>query len=490
MNDKKYIILYFGLSIIFIIIEIYSIIYKNNDNLLPFDKDGNHCGNKLLKQYNKVYFYDITNRNFMSYTLCVKDCPIKNENLEYFPIKDFYGIDEINFYSSFNLGKICVFRKYMYKNNLIEGEFSQVFNLIYKENSLMYYENIFLFNINIFIYIPFLCIFFLLIFILLLKLIGENIYYFSNLINFILTLFLDLIFHKYININYNLYIYLNIFISFCPSIFYIIYLLIYSKRKKENIINFRNLKINKNHYLYIFIIIGIIYITYILYMYSAYIIFKNLYSISNGTDDVNQKIYSKIYHHNKKIIFFMLYIILFTFYMQFFFLSFIKYFFEYYIYTTLYINPNLKKITIFINSLKHFLNNFSIICKNSFVSLLLNFNPKFIFNPNHKEKYFDLIKGDSKFEFNYSFIRTGLCFVSGLIFLSYFYFLYNNEIMAIYYNFFIFLYIGLIFCNFFLSFMGCYDNVKNNELGYSKTGNTIISNNIITSVNTKIELEI
>ena len=489
MNDKKYILLYFGLSIIFIIIEIYSIIYKNNDNLLPFDKEGNHCGNKLLKQYNKVYFYDITNRNFLSYTLCVKNCPIKNEKLEYYPIKDFYGIDEINFYSSFNLGKICVFRNNMYKNNLIEGEFSQVFNLIYKENLLMYYENIFLFNINFFIYIPFLCIFFLFIFILLLKLLGNNIYYFSNLINFILTLFLDFIFHKYIKINYNIYIYLNIFISIIPSIFYIIYLSIYSKRKKENINNFRNLKINKNHYLYIFIIIGIIYITYILYMYSAYIIFKNLYSISNITNDFNKsKIYKKIYHNNKKI-FLMIYTILFTFYMQFFFLSFIKFFFEYYIYTTLYINPNIKKCIILINSLKHFLNNFSIICKNSFISFLLNFNPNFIFNPNHKEKYFDLIKGDSNFEFNYSFIRTGLCFVSGLIFISYFYFLYNNEIMAIYYNFFIFLYIGLIFCNFFLSFMGCYDNVINNELGYTKTGISIY-NNKITSINTKIEMEI
>ena len=91
--------------LIYIIIGIYSFLYKDSKLLYVMDEDGNFCGYGDLKTYNKLYLYKITEENVFTNRICVSECP-----------QSFTGY--LKSYKTNNNEKGVIEKKYFYKSKV------------------------------------------------------------------------------------------------------------------------------------------------------------------------------------------------------------------------------------------------------------------------------------------------------------------------------------------------------------------------------------
>lgn len=96
--------------LIYVVIGVYSFLFKNIKLLSPKDEDGNFCGYGNLKMYDKLYLYKITEENVFLNRICVSQCPqIYSGYLKAYPVtNNEKGVIEKKYFYNSKQSKIII----------------------------------------------------------------------------------------------------------------------------------------------------------------------------------------------------------------------------------------------------------------------------------------------------------------------------------------------------------------------------------------------
>lgn len=278
-------------------------------------------------------------------------------------------------------------------------------------------------------------------------------------------------------------------ISSIPCIINIWFIFKFSNKKKESLIEIGNSTIPRKHIFISVIISGILSFILNLLIYLSVITFINLYTIGDVT-----KLLSSLYasvSHRIIIIIFMIYVVLFSIFLCFYINTSLRYYYANFI----YLSTSSPSMNIFVKLYKcliyTYFKLFSQVVKSAILSILHSINLFYFLNPNKKESYLSIIKGDVNIipihDYNYQYIRIGLLTITSINYLVFSFYLNEQCSLLVHCVFLSYIIFGNFFSNNLLNCLVLYDDITANEKGYANMD--IVSKDSSGDMEKKVEMQ-
>ena len=187
----------------------------------------------------------------------------------------------------------------------------------------------------------------------------------------------------------------------------------------------------------------------------------------------------------------MIYVVLFSIFLCFYINTSLRYYYANFI----YLSTSSPSMNIFVKLYKcliyTYFKLFSQVVKSAILSILHSINLFYFLNPNKKESYLSIIKGDVNIipihDYNYQYIRIGLLTITSINYLVFSFYLNEQCSLLVHCVFLSYIIFGNFFSNNLLNCLVLYDDITANEKGYANMD--IVSKDSSGDMEKKVEMQ-